>query len=239
MTALGYSSNKKNFQSLAEKTDFDFIKKNTFHLRKKEIHIFINKYLEHISGIKADKNIEQQPLKLKWKLLKSRPQSAFFNRIKTGAIFLSNIIFMNDDDISAYFVPFLHSHTQSMHKLSNLFISANKKNSIGKSHLEIILCNSVYITAAAYYRRADSLISGRILNSLIKHKGCLINTKIKFITENIGLNKKIINSLFIYQLGTLYIYDNFCSILCLTNSGTNSDISPLNKAISLTILEDR
>ncbi len=100
--------------------------------------------------------------------------------------------------------------------------------SIGTHHLDIILSNSVVPILYSHYNlNGDRFMSAKMKNMMFNLKGCLINSKIILLSKKMGLNLKIINSKFLYQLGIFYIFDNFCLNFSTIKSGTNPEISPL------------
>ena len=221
--SLGYGNNKENFTRLCENINIDFLKIKSLNLRRKKLLELVYAYLLDLSDSVASENkneyvsddYEMSSVN-KWKILKSRPANNFLYRIKNLSQFISKSLFLSDGE----FLNLLMEKISDYKNLQKFFseslnFSPEIIHKIGRDHLNIILSNAVLPVLYAYFSLInDNFAKNKIFGMAFNLKGNLLNSRIKTIIERINLIPNIINSRFFCQLGTLYIFDNFCSKYC-------------------------
>jgi len=219
--SLGYANNKENFTNLCQNINIELLKTKCMNLRTKNLIDTVYDYLLIVSGISEkqtgyDSADCEYSVKNKWNILKSRPANNYLYRIKNLSRFVSKLMFLSDEEFS----NFLIEKISDFKKLQNFFsdslnFSAEINHKIGRGHLNIILSNSVLPALHAYFSLINDVFSeNKIFGIALNLKGVLVNSKIRTMIERMDLIPDIINSRFFYQLGLLYISDNFCPKYC-------------------------
>ncbi|HPP87266.1 MAG TPA: DUF2851 family protein, partial [bacterium] len=202
---LGYGANKNIFTKIALNIDFEKLKKICSDCRRSKVQEIIMQELIKISNYILEKN----KITRNWHSLKTRPKNNYIIRLNNLKNLISNILFFDEND----FLNYLNTHCSNTKSFIAFFESllSDRLYKLGDAHTKLIFANAILPFLYVYSKiSSDNFYKKRYWNMLYKLSGCLINYKLINICEIMGIYQKTQKKSFIYQLGLLYIHDNFC-----------------------------